>query len=93
MGFNERVIIMELHNTIHLMDSSNFEDRFKAEWYQLKIRTEKLEIMLEKYKANTLAFTPKCTYEMLYEQLVCMKHYLCVLERRAKVENIPLEDL
>jgi len=38
--------------------------RFKAEYYQDRNRTEGLERMLETYKAGTLSFTPKCSYEL-----------------------------
>lgn len=64
--------------------------RFKAEYYQDRNRTEGLERMLEAYKAGTLSFTPKCSYELLYEQLIYMRAKLKVLEERAFVENISL---
>ncbi|MDE7094732.1 MAG: hypothetical protein K2O52_07455 [Oscillospiraceae bacterium] len=72
------------------MQSNDFKDRFKAEYYQLVITTDGLEKMLEKYKAGTLAFTPNSSYELLYEQLVYMKNYIKVLKERAKLENIEL---
>ena len=34
---------MELKDTIDLMISSDYKDRFKAEYYQVKIRVEKLD--------------------------------------------------
>lgn len=34
---------MELNNTVELMNSSDYKDRFKAEYYQTKIRYEKLK--------------------------------------------------
>ena len=36
----------ELKDTIELMNSSDYKDRFKAEYYQLKIRYTKLHAML-----------------------------------------------
>ena len=33
---------MELKDTINLMQSKDYKERFKAEYYQLKIRREKL---------------------------------------------------
>ena len=48
---------MELKNTVDLMLSKDFKDRFKAEYYQLKDRTEKLEKMLYGYRNNTLKFS------------------------------------
>ena len=81
---------MELKDTIELMTSSDWKDRFKAEYLQTKIRYEKLMAMLEKYKAGTLHFTPTCSYELLFEQAIYMKQYLGVLEQRAKIENVNL---
>lgn len=81
---------MELQDTIDLMKSSDFKDRFKAEYYQLKIRTEKLANMLDKYKAGTLGFTPKCSFEILDAQCGLMKAYLRILKERAGIEDIEL---
>ena len=41
---------MELKDTIEMMNSSDYKERFKAEYYQVKIRAEKLDDMLNKYK-------------------------------------------
>ena len=40
---------MELKDTATLMVSSEYKERFKAEYYQLKIRLEKLKCMLQKW--------------------------------------------
>lgn len=81
---------MELQETIDLMKSSDFKDRFRAEYYQLKIRTDKLAAMLDKYKAGTLEFTPKCSIEILDKQCELMKAYLRILEERAAIEDVEL---
>lgn len=81
---------MNLNETIGMMNSPDFKERTKAEYYQLKIRTEKLEAMLEKYRNGTLDFTPNCSYDLLHTQLVYMKCYMNALEERAKIENIEL---
>ncbi|MDY2736356.1 crAss001_48 related protein [Intestinibacter sp.] len=81
---------MELKDTVDLMLSESYKDRFKAEYYQLRIRHDRLQDMLECYKDKTLIFTPKCSYDMLHTQLVYMECYMNVLEERAKVENIEL---
>ena len=39
---------MELKDTATLMVSSDYKERFKAKYYQLKIRLEKLKYMLQK---------------------------------------------
>jgi len=81
---------MKLLETVEMMNSSDFKERFRAEYFQLKIRKEGLANMLEKYKNGALSFTPKCSYELLHTQLVYMECYMNVLEERAKIENIEL---
>lgn len=81
---------MELKDTVELMNSNDFKERFKAEYYQLKIRIEGLRTMLDKYKNGTLNFTPNSPYELLFTQLIYMELYLDKLEERAKLENIKL---
>ena len=66
------------------------EERFKADYLQLKIRIEGLSDTLKKYKKGTLTFSPKCSYEILYEQLVHMNNYLNILKERARIEGIEL---
>jgi hypothetical protein len=83
---------MELKDTIPMMNNADYKERFKAEYYQLVIRKEKLKAMLEKYKAGTLPFTPNCSYELLYEQVVYMKQYQRILEERARIESVDLKE-
>ena len=45
-------IKMELKDTVELMISSDYDNRFRAEYHQLDIRIDKLQTMLEKYKNN-----------------------------------------
>ena len=51
---------MELKNTVSMMESTDYKERFKAEYEQLRIRFEKLNAMLDKWDAGTLPFTPTC---------------------------------
>ena len=81
---------MELNKTIELMNSIDFKDRVKAEYYQLKIRHQGLARMLKGYKEGTLDFDPNCDYDLLHTQLVYMECYMNVLEERAKIENMEL---
>ena len=83
-------IKMELKDTVAWMESSDYQERYKAEYYQLKVRVEKLAAMLEKYATGTLSFTPSCSYEVLFEQLVYMRGYMRILKERAKVEGVAL---
>lgn len=81
---------MELKDTIELMQSEDYKERFKAEYYQLKIRLEKLYEMLVRYDAGTLGFTPDCSIQLLKDQLSIMRDYLYALQVRAEIENIEL---
>lgn len=82
---------MELKDTILLMQSADFKERFKAEYFQLKIRRSGLKNMLEKWKNGTLEFEPKCPFHLLQKQLLVMDEYLEVLEERAKIEGVDLK--
>ena len=83
-------MITELKQTVELMNSSDYKDRFKAEYYQLKIRYDKLHNMCEKWDKDELDFTPTCSRFTYARQLNAMAFYLKILEERAVVENIEL---
>lgn len=80
----------DLKDTVDLMNSDDFKDRFKAEYYQTKIRYDKLHAMIIKYEAGTLSFTPNCSLELLKHQASMMGQYLYDLEVRAEIEHIEL---
>lgn len=82
---------MELKDTVNLMNSEDYNDRLKAEYFQTKIRYDKLHKMLVKRAAGTLDFEPKCSVALLTEQKRYMGEYLRVLETRAEIEGISLE--
>ena len=82
---------MKLIDTIYLMGSNDYKERFLAEYLQLKIRIEGLRAMLIKYRNNELDFTPKCSYELLYMQMLNMESYLTLLKQRAEIEEISLD--
>ena len=83
-------MITNLKDTSEMMCSSDYKERFKAEFYQTNLRFNKLDKMLEDYADGKLPFTPSCPYNLLHEQLVFMKRYLVCLEQRAKIEGIEL---
>ena len=81
---------MELKDTVDLMLSKDYKDRFKAEYYQLENRYNGLSKMIVNWDNNELSFTPTCpraTYDL---QLRAIKDYLSILEIRAKIEGIEL---
>lgn len=81
---------MELHETVGLMTSSDYKDRFKAEYAQLECRLNKLTAMLNKWDACTLEFTPTCPRELYDEQADAMAKYLEILANRAALEGVDL---
>ena len=81
---------MELRDTVEMMNSSDYRERFKAEYYQTKIRYEKLHKFIVKIEAGTLDFEPDCPLDVLVAQKRYMGKYLHMLEIRAEIENIEL---
>lgn len=81
---------MELKDTITLMQSDDYVERFVAEYLQLRIRKEKLEELIVKYKRNELSFTPDCSIAMLEVRLTVMIEYMLILEEQARIEKINL---
>lgn len=90
---------MELKETITMMTSQDYKERFKAEYYQTKIRYEKLKEFNTKIEAARRTHymdekypMPKhdCPDELLIEQQSIMGQYLHVLETRAVIEGIEL---
>ncbi|WP_195238637.1 crAss001_48 related protein [Romboutsia sp. 1001285H_161024_C4] len=81
---------MKLIETVEMMNSADYKERFRAEYFQLKIRIEGLDAMLKKYKEGTLSFTPSCSYDLLNNQLIAMETYRNYLTERAEIENICL---
>ena len=84
------MIVMLMKDTIPLMTSSDYKERFRAEYHQLKCRIEKLYEMLVKYDAGTLGFTPDCSIALLKDQLSIMRDYRYALQVRAEIEGIEL---
>lgn len=90
MELKEKVVNFELKDTIDLMNSADYKERFKAEYLQAKIRYDKLDAMTVKYEAGTLNFTPNCSLELLKEQKKYMGNYIRTLRIRAEIEGIDL---
>ena len=81
---------MELKDTVELMTSNDYKERFIAEYCQVKIRYGKLKYMLERWDNGVLDFIPtcpRCTYDL---QISAMENYLAILEARAVMESIAL---
>ena len=81
---------MNLKETVSMMESTDYKERFKAEFYQLLIRLDSLTSMIIKWENNTLDFDPKCSKETLENQVIFMLGYMDILKLRAKIEEIEL---
>ncbi len=91
---------MELKDTVELMNSADYKERFIAEYKQLTIRMKKLEIFINRIKAHDWSFcrgenvvkVPKhdCSLGLLERQLEEMESYAKTLRLRAVIENIEL---
>lgn len=81
---------MELKDTVALMQSDDYKDRFKAEYHQVVIRFKKLKTMLDKWDNGTLEFTPTCPRAAFNFQVKAMADYIASLEVRAAIEGVEL---
>lgn len=84
---------MKLSETVDMMNSRDFKERFRGEYFQLTNRIEGLSSMLERYRKGTLNFTPKCSIKLLDGQLNSMIIYKTHLEERARIEGVSLEEI
>lgn len=77
---------MELKDTIVLMSSEDYKERFKAEYYQTEIRYRKLMHMVRNW--DDLGFAPTCDKSIYLAQLDIMNAYLGLLKYRALQEGV-----
>ena len=97
---------MQLADTVAGMNSTDYKERFKAEYHQTKIRYERLKSFNTKIEAahatrrdcpdmlETVQAIeePKhdCPCSLLREQQAIMGQYLHILEVRAVIEGVEL---
>ncbi len=81
---------MELKDTVQMMQSEDYKERFKAEYLQNVIRYQKLKGMLQKWDNGELNFNPSCPRSTYNMQIKAMTDYIAVLEARAVMEGIEL---
>lgn len=84
---------MELKDTISLMTSEDYKNRFKAEYIQNVVRYKKLKSMLDKWDNGKLDFSPTCPRSAYNIQVKAMTDYIAILEARAVMEGIELPEL
>ena len=90
----------ELRETIDAMVSTDYRERMRAEYQQTKIRYEKLKNFCNLIEAvaiigdEKILTEPKhdCPLWLLRDQQQAMGEYLHILELRAVVEAVDLEE-
>ena len=76
----------ELRDTVSLMNSTDYKERFKAEYMQVCVRYQKLD----KWDEGKLNFQPTCPRGIYNFQIRAMADYISSLEARAAIEDIEL---
>lgn len=84
---------MTLKNTVKMMCSDDYKERFRAEYAQLVNRYYGLCRMLEKWDNGALGFEPTCPRSTYNMQTKAMEDYIAVLEARAVMEDVTLDDI
>lgn len=75
----------ELKDTVALMESDDYKDKFKAEYWQTKMRFDALRKTIVKLDAGTLNLNTDI--RLLREQVNAMGSYLYILEVRRKLKK------
>jgi len=81
---------MELKDTVELMTSADWKDRFVAEYLQTKIRYEKLHKLIVKREVGKCDFNTPISLESWQYQAHHMGNYLYELEKQAAIHGIEL---
>ena len=82
---------MKLVETVNLMCSSDFKDRFTAEYAQLVIRLSKLNNVLNN-TSDTRFEVDDITRDLMLKQCDAMESYKACLEKRADILGIDLNN-
>lgn len=81
---------MELKDTIELMSSDDWKDRFAAEYLQVKTRYEKLRRMIIKRELGKCDFVTPIPLQSWKAQAFHMFMYMYELEKQAVLHGIDL---
>ena len=86
--------LTSLSETVALMNSDSYKNRFIGEYHQTKIRYEKLKDFCNRIEAAMLTGSKEpdhdCSLDLLRSQQRIMGEYLHILEIRAVIEEIEL---
>lgn len=87
MNVNNNTKSITLSDTVQMMNSTDWKERLKAKYWQLKIRYDKL---LDTGIWNNAT---QCPLTLMQRQAMYMQSYLEVLEKRAEVEGVDLQNV
>ena len=83
---------MELKDTIEMMTSEDYKERFRGEFCQLEIRAKKLLAFIRKCEDAQIEGKEEprheCPLILLRKQFDAMAEYLDILRKRALIENV-----
>lgn len=83
---------MELKDTIEMMTSEDYKERFRGEFCQLEIRAKKLLAFIRKCEDAQIEGKEEprheCPLSLLRKQFDAMAEYLDILRKRALIENV-----
>lgn len=82
---------MKLSDTVAMMNSDDYRERFRAEYFQLVIRFHRLYAMLDDWDSGKLDFKPTCSREIYSEQLELMTKLLNLMQKRAEIEGVDID--
>lgn len=86
---------MELKDTVEMMVSDDYRKRFRAEYAQLLIRTDKLSRFIHSIDEARANGEPEpahdCPMHILCRQRQIMMDYLRILAERAALEGVSLD--
>ena len=82
--------VKKLSETVEMMNSEDYKERFRAEYAQVVLRYQKLNDMLKRWDNGTLEFQPTCPRSTYNIQVRAMRDYIAVLEARAVMEEVVL---
>lgn len=83
---------MELKDTIDMMTSEDYKERFRGEYCQLEIRAKKLLAFIRRCEDAQIEGKEEprheCPLSLLRAQFDSMAEYLAILRKRALIENV-----
>ena len=78
--------MMKLNETVEMMNSANYKERFKAEYDQLAIRYYGLKNMLAKWDAESVAlFAKKFKCGILRAMYIKQIHILMLIKQKTEI--------